>query len=206
MATTATKSTARKSTARTSTARKTTARKSTARTTTTRATAPKPSATPAARRAAEQGTRAARDARAAVTTIVRESGYAYVGAGDMAVAFVRTLPQRAESFASTAGERARSLVISPARLTELARERGERLGKLVEDTRGNVSEQFDTLVVRGRKVVGAVRTSAPTKRAVDQTKIARSQVKAAVTSVRKAVDESGDAVEAAADKLGAQSA
>ncbi len=132
-----------------------------------------------------------------------EAGYAYVGAGDAAVAFVRSLPERTESLASTAGDRAKAIVPTPSKLQELAKESNERLIKLLEDTRSALTSQFDEYVVRGKKVVKSVRESAPTRRAVAQTKTARTQVKGAVTSVRKAANESAEAVEAAGNKVGA---
>ena len=184
-----------------------TARKTTKTTKTTKprvtATTTKPAAKPAAQRAVNNGQAAATDASKALRTFMAEAGYAYVGAGDAAVAFVRSLPERTESLASTAGDRAKAIAPTPSKLQELAKESNERLIKLLEDTRSALTSQFDEYVVRGKKVVKSVRESAPTRRAVAQTKTARSQVKGAVTSVRKAANESAEAVEAAGNKVGA---
>jgi hypothetical protein len=62
------------------------------------------------------------------------------------------------------------------------------------------------LVKRGEKLEKSIRSSAYTKRAIDQSKVARSQVKAATTSVRKAVTSSAQASRAAAGKAGSKKA
>jgi hypothetical protein len=60
---------------------------------------------------------------------------------------------------------------------------------------------YEDLAKRGEKLVKSIRTSAATKRAVDQTKTARSRVRAAATSVRKAVNETAGATKSAAKKV-----
>lgn len=72
----------------------------------------------------------------------------------------------------------------------------------VWQTRGSdLARAYRGLAQRGEKLAKSVRTSAYTRRAVDQTKVARAQVRSATTSVRKAVSSSATATKAAAKKV-----
>ena len=75
-----------------------------------------------------------------------------------------------------------------------------------QGARKSLDGTFQGLVNRGEKLQRSIRTSAPTKRAVERSKVARSQVKAATTSVRKAVTSSAQASKAAAGKVTAKKA
>jgi hypothetical protein len=72
--------------------------------------------------------------------------------------------------------------------------------------RKSLDGTFKGLVKRGEKLEKSIRSSAPTKRALEQSKVARSQVKAATTSVRKAMSTSAQASKAAAGKVTAKKA
>lgn len=147
-----------------------------------------------ARRTATSARRTATSAERTVRTVVRDSAYATVGAGDSAVAFVRTLPAKAGDVANESGQRVRTMA-TPAHLRDSVTDLAATVASTVEN-------RFDTLAGRGRDVVTAITRNVVTKRAVDQSKIARTQVKSAATSVRKAVVRSADAVEHATDKVG----
>jgi hypothetical protein len=93
---------------------------------------------------------------------------------------------------------------------QLTIEKGRELsGNVVAYAQGgrkSLDGTFTRLVKRGEKLDKSIRTSAYTRRALDQSKVARSQVKAATTSVRKAVTSSTQASKAAADKMVARKA
>ena len=153
-----------------------------ATTTTKRTTPARPStattrAKSQAKATAAATTTAAQRGERTVRTMVTDGVYAAVGATDTAVAALRTLPKRAK---------------------ELVNEGPVRVRELTKD----VEEGFDTLAVRGRKVVTEIRKAEPMKDAVAQTKAAKRLVKSAATSVRRAVADSTDAVETAAEKIG----
>lgn len=71
-----------------------------------------------------------------------------------------------------------------------------------QDLTIDLGKVYGDLSARGQEVAQSIRTSAYTRRAMDQTKLARSQIKAATTSVRKAVDTASVAAREAAKKVG----
>ena len=109
----------------------------------------------------------------------RKIAYAYVGAGDLAYTTMREFSGKVVEF-----------VRRPHDMQEV----GERLT-------ADMTKVVDDLASRGEKLVGSIRSSAYTKRAVDQTKVARTQVKAARTSVRKAVETATEAAREAVKKV-----
>jgi hypothetical protein len=117
-----------------------------------------------------------------LTTVLIDSAYAYVGLTDTAVAFLRALP---------------NTVVK-------VRTEGPGLAETLQ-------REFDTLSIRGRKVVDAIASNPATQRAVDQTRSARDQLKTAAGQVRKtaevaeqAVEETASATSAAARTVGTQ--
>ena len=109
----------------------------------------------------------------------RTIAFAYVGAGELAVTKVRSFSGRVVEF-----------VRKPHDFQEM----GEKLAT-------DVTKVVDDLATRGEKVVHEIRSSAYTKRAMEQSKVARSQVKAARTSVRKAVDTATEAAREAVKQV-----
>lgn len=105
--------------------------------------------------------------------------FASVGAGDLAFTRVREVSGKVVS-----------IVRNPREMQDVS-------GKLSVD----VTKVLEDLAARGEKLVGSVRRSSYTKRAIGQTKVARSQVKAASTSVRKAVDTTATAAREAVKKV-----
>src|SRR5262249_35305254 len=85
----------------------------------------------------------------------RTLAFAYLGAGELAVTAVRE-----------ASGRVIDLVRNPRGVQDL---RGR--------VSGDVTKFVGDLASRGERLVGSIRSSAYTRRAVDQTKVARSQVK-----------------------------
>ena len=151
--------------------------------------------TQAAKRTSAEAATTAQQAERTAQTVVSDSVYAAVGAGDSAVAALRSLPRRVETLRTEVTE-------APARARSLVTETPAHLRSRVEDLRSDALEEFDGLAKRGRGVVASVTRNKATQRALDQTKAARSQLKAAVTSVRKSVGASAEAVDTAAEKVG----
>lgn len=167
-------------------------------------TAPKTTAArkPAAQKPANSKP-AAKSVERTVKTVVVDSAYATVGLTDTAVAVLKSLPAKAAELREEAPVTLKSLRDqAPRQLTDRLHAVSEQGKATVEGLRTATEQQLDSYATRGRTVVGKVRGSAATKKALEQSRIARSQVKAAATSVRKAVSASADAVESAADKAG----
>jgi hypothetical protein len=130
--------------------------------------------------------------------------YAYIGAGDLALARVRAL-----SDAARAGT-----------LPEAVRTLPTQLRALQDSFQEQVHERYVELAARGEKVVSGIRTQGATEQAekaarstLAQVKGVRttaeraaqqtlSQAKAARTTARKTVGAAVDAVVSAADKIG----
>jgi hypothetical protein len=122
----------------------------------------------------------ARKAERTFQQVLTASGYAVLGAGDLAVAKIRDASRTANEWPG----------------------RARTIGSKLPDT---LREGFDDLTARGRRLTGQVADSAPTRKAKGQISTAASQTKAASTSVKKAVRAQGKAAEAAAEKVGATS-
>lgn len=142
---------------------------------------------PATRTQARQTAQAARTTAEAtertVVTVLRDSAYATVGAGDQVVANVRELLARA----------------------------GQTLRERADEVPATLEQEFDALARRGRDVVGAVRRQPAAERAgaqidkaVGQAKAARGQTRKAVSESVTAVEETGEAVTDAASEVGAK--
>ena len=87
-------------------------------------------------------------------------------------------------------------------LFEAVRDVYDRVTIIARDPSTTLSKGYEDLAVRGQKMVLRIRSSAYTRRAVQQTKTARTQVKAAATGVRKAAASGATATKAAARKVG----
>lgn len=120
--------------------------------------------------------------------LLRDSGYATIGATDAAVSYVRQLGAKASELRGNV----RSLSLpAPTDVSSSLRELGD-----------GVEQQFEALAGRGREVVASLQANRTTQEANERARIARSQVKAAATSVRRAGAAATDAVEEAADEVG----
>jgi hypothetical protein len=124
----------------------------------------------------------------AVVSLLRDGGYATIGATDAAVSYVRSVGTRANE----AGGTLRSVKLPrPTDVTETLRGLG-----------AEVEEQFESLAGRGREVVGSLQGGRAAQTAARRTRVARSQVRAATTSVQRAGAATVDAVDEAAERLG----
>jgi len=137
------------------------------------------------RERARQQVEAAREqavqAQQTLRSLLANSAYATVGAGEAAVKLIRSIDRvRAEA---------------PKQVRTLGKETPERLRGL----RDQAGQEFDGLAKRGRKLVHSIRTSSATRDALDQVRTARSRVKAAGTSVTRAAGETATAVDKAGD-------
>ncbi len=153
----------------------------------TRPTRPTRARSPQARRSTPKAApkiQATVDVRTKATTSSaqldpRTLAFAYLGVGELAVTAVRE-----------ASGRVIELVRNPRGVQDLR-------GRVTVD----VTKFVGDLASRGERLFGSIRSSAYTRRAMDQSKIARSQVKAATTSVRKAVDTATVAAREAVKKV-----
>ena len=136
---------------------------------------------------------------ASLKTEARKPLYAWVGTADLALENIKELPTDVVAKATTLMPKAAALVTElPAKAKELRTEVETRSTKLTT----KAFAVYGDLVVRGEKLVGAIRRQPSTKAAQAQVKTAKSQVKAATTSTTKAVKTTGKAVEDAAEKVG----
>ncbi len=149
-------------------------------------------------RARKQGDAArerAKRAQRSLRSLLADSAYATVGAGEAAVELVRSIDRirvEAPRQAQSLGQEARTL----------GKEAPERL-RILRDQAG---QEFDGLARRGRELVGSIRTSPATRSAANQVRSARSRVKAAGTSVTRAAGETAEAVGKATDILARKTA
>lgn len=139
------------------------------------------------RRAREQAVRS-------LSTVARNSAYAWIGAGDLAVSVVRNLGEKAAELRAEAPSSLRTGV-DP-------REIRVRVERGVGQVRTDATREFDRLSNRGRNLVESIQQSGSTRKAFSQLGVAQSQVKAAATSVTKAADLLGDAAEDSVEKVG----
>jgi hypothetical protein len=120
--------------------------------------------------------------------LLRDSGYATIGATDAAVSYVRQLGVKASELRGTV----RSLTMpAPTDVSSSLRELGD-----------GVEQQFEALAGRGRELVASLQRSQATQEATERARIARTQVKAAATSIRRAGDVATHVVEEAAGEVG----
>lgn len=152
------------------------------------------SAQATAEEAADTARVAAEEAQRSLRTVLRNSAYATVGAGDLAVSVLRDLNKKAAEVRAEAPEHFRAQVD--------VRQFPARIEAGVERVRVDATREFDRLSARGRELVESIQRSSTTRKAVDQIGTARSQVKAAATSVTRAGKLATDAVEETAEKVG----
>lgn len=134
-------------------------------------TTPAPSIEKTQRRIAEAGR--------TTVALLRDSGFATIGATEAAVAYVRRLGERAEQMRGDLPD------------LKTLRDRDE-LSASLRELSSNVEERFDALAGRGREVVESLQRNRPVRDAAERTRVARSQVKAAATSVTRAGEAVSD--------------
>lgn len=127
-------------------------------------------------------------------SMVRESAYATLGAGDLAVSVVRNLGEKAAQLRAEAPRTIRTGV-DP-------REVGARLERRLDRVRSGATVELDRLSRRGRTLVEGLQHSSTTRKAAEQVGNARSQVKAATTSVGRAARFVGHAAGDTAASVG----
>lgn len=141
---------------------------------------------------------AADEAEHSIRTILRNSAYATIGAGDLAVGVLRNLNAKAAELRAEAPDTIRTGV-DPKQVSA-------RIEARVERVRSDATREFDRLSARGKELVESIQHSSTTKKAVDQIGTARSQVKAAATSITRAGRLVGDAAEESVEKVGDEDA
>jgi hypothetical protein len=127
----------------------------------------------------------ARNAGRSTVALLRDGGYATIGATDAAMTYIRRL-----------GERAEKVRFELPDLKSL-RDRGDVAASL-RKFGSNVEERFDALAGRGREVVESLQRSRPARGAGARTKAAGEQVKEAAASVRDAAEADVEAVKESA--------
>jgi hypothetical protein len=132
----------------------------------------------------------ARSAGRASVSLLRDGGYATVGATDAAVAYARRLGARATEVRDE---------LHGLRLPD-----PRTVTKSIRGFGAEVEQQFETYASRGREVVASLQRGRAARTATGRADVARSQARAAATSVRRAGEAAGEAVEDAADQVGAR--
>lgn len=122
--------------------------------------------------------------------LLRDTGYATIGATDAAVAYVRRLSERAERELPDL-----KVLRDPNELSAQLRQ----LGDVVE-------ARFEALAGRGREVVESLQRKRPTRDALARARAAREQVESALTDARGAAKTAGEAVEATGEAVEAGAA
>lgn len=130
----------------------------------------------------------ARSAGRASVSLLRDGGYATVGATDAAVAYARRLRARATEVRDE---------LQGLRLPD-----PRTVTKSIRGLGAEVEQQFETCASRGREVVASLQRSRAARTATERADVARSQARAAATGVRRAGEAAGEAVEEAADQVG----
>ena len=126
--------------------------------------------------------------------LVRDSAYATIGVGDLAVSVVRNFGEKAAQVRTDAPKALRTGV-DPRQVRA-------QLSSRLEEVRSGATEEFLRLSERGRSLVEHAQHNQATRRATEQVDNARSQVKAATTSVGRAARFVGEAAGDTATSVG----
>jgi hypothetical protein len=126
---------------------------------------------------------------------VRKPLYASVGAADLAVEKLLTLPVTTTAEVKRLSDRMSTLPAKvPNQLGSAVRAIPGALTAQLSELQGRATQIYNEFANRGEQRVANIRKSPATKEAVSQTKTAVRETKAARTSARKAVDAAGRAV------------
>ena len=131
----------------------------------------------------------ARDAGRSAIALLRDGGYATIGATDSAVAYVRRLSEKANEVRTDLPPLMK--LRNPSELSASLRELGQ-----------SVEQRFDMFAGRGREVVESLQRNRSTQDVVGRSHVARQQVKAATTSARRAAEAGSEAVEQVVETVG----
>ena len=137
---------------------------------------------------------ASQHAERSVRTLARDSAFATIGVGDLAISIVRNLNKKAAQLRADAPSTVKT-GIDPRQVST-------RIERRLEQARTDATKEFDRLTERGRSLVEGVQRSRSTKRASEQVGNARSQVKAAATSVTRASKLVGEAAGESVERVG----
>lgn len=144
---------------------------------------------PSVQKTSRKITDGAREAGRSTAALLRNGGFATIGATDAAVTYVRKLGERAEQMREDLP--VLKTLRDPNELSASLRE----LGSTVE-------ERFDALAGRGREVVESLQRSRPVRDAAERSRAARSQAEAAATNAARAGDAASDAAQEAVAAVG----
>lgn len=129
---------------------------------------------------------------------VRKPLYASVGAADLAMEKLLTLPAAygtevrrfSDRFSHIPGQAAKM----PVQVSSAVRSLPSTVTTQISDLQGRATELYNSFASRGQKRVSTIRRSPATEEAKTQTKTAVRQTKAARTSARRAASAVGQAV------------
>lgn len=170
-------------------------RSTTTRTTTTRTT----SAAGASSSAQHTGasTRTTPDQRRAPITEMARPLFAYVGAADLAVEKLRTLPATAGTEVRRLSDRVGELTVEavkvPTQVSTTVRGLPQTVSAQLSGLPGRATQLYNAWADRGEKRVTEIRRSPATEEAFTRTKTAVSRTRAARTSAMRAADAVGKA-------------
>lgn len=136
----------------------------------------------------ESDSATARDGERSAFTLLRDSGYATIGATDSAVAYVRRLSEKASGIRDDFPDLKK--LGSTSELSASLRELGN-----------SVEHYFELFAGRGREVVDALQRGRSRREVIDRPHAARQQIKSAGTSVGHGAEAGSDAVEQVVDTV-----
>jgi hypothetical protein len=150
-------------------------------------------------------TRSAEKTKSDTTTPVpdvRKPLYASVGAADLAVEKLLTLPAAYGTEVRRLSDRVSQIPSQaakvPVQVGSAVLSLPETVGSQISDLQGRATRIYNTFVNRGEQRVAGIRRSPSTEEAVKRTKTAVSQPRAARTSTRRAAAATGRAASDAA--------
>jgi hypothetical protein len=130
-------------------------------------------------------------------TEVTKPLFAYVGAADLAVEKLRTLPATAGTEVRRLSDRVGELTVEavkvPTQVSTTVRGLPETVGAQLSGLQGRATQLYNAWAHRGAQRVTEIRRNPATEEAFTRTKTAVSRTKAASTSARRAADAVGKA-------------
>ncbi|WP_018638575.1 hypothetical protein [Parafrankia elaeagni] len=135
---------------------------------------------------------------AASTSDVRKPLYASVGAADLAVEKLLTIPAAYGTEVRRISDRVSQIPAQAARVpvqvSSAVLALPVTVGSQISDLQGRATDLYNSFASRGEKRVAGIRRSPATEEAVKQTRTATSKTRAARTSTRKAASATARAV------------
>jgi phage-related protein len=145
-------------------------------------------------------------------TQAKKALYVTVGAGEAAIARVKSLPSQANevrrrltdgSLRELPSAALDGVKAAPGKVTEVFSGVTEKVGHLTGGVTKRATKNFNNYAKRGEKLVKKITKSASARRASEKTRSAKSRTKAAATSIRSAVEADVEAVKHAAETVAA---